>query len=254
MNVDAAILIAEERKPVRWGDYDYSSAGAYFITINEKYRQAVFGSVMDGDMVHSAAGLIAARCLQDIHDHFPMVTVDCSVVMPDHVHAILAVQTDSIDLTVSSVSSVSSVGIVRIVRIGRLKQFLWWSDRSNRRYRSWFGKPNCRRSNGRNRTTTASYGTTANWNGSAPTSTTILAGGGRNALQERTTMPASSADPSVAILPAPVEPSASPFGKRYAAQTITLTSAHLAALHAGQTLALDIQNEYVVHLRLEPRA
>lgn len=67
-------------------------------------------------------------------------------------------------------------------------------------------------------------------------------------------MPASSADPSVAILPAPVEPSASPFGKRYAAQTITLTPAHLAALRAGQTLALDIQDEYVAHLRLEPHA
>lgn len=66
-------------------------------------------------------------------------------------------------------------------------------------------------------------------------------------------MPASSADSSVAILPAP-EPSASPFGKRFAAQTVTLTPEHLAALQAGQTLALDIQDEYVAHLRLEPRA
>lgn len=64
----------------------------------------------------------------------------------------------------------------------------------------------------------------------------------------------SSADPSVAILPAPADPSASPFGKRYAAQTVTLTPAHLAALHAGQTLALDIQDEYVAHLCLEPHA
>jgi hypothetical protein len=67
-------------------------------------------------------------------------------------------------------------------------------------------------------------------------------------------MPASSADSSVAILPAPAEPSASPFGERFAAQTVTLTPEHLAALQAGQTLALDIQDEYVAHLRLEPRA
>ena len=67
-------------------------------------------------------------------------------------------------------------------------------------------------------------------------------------------MPASSAESTVAILPPPVEPSASPFGKRFAAQTVTLTPEHLAALQAGQTLALDVQNEYVAHLRLEPRA
>jgi len=63
-----------------------------------------------------------------------------------------------------------------------------------------------------------------------------------------------SLDASVIILPAPVEPSASPFGERFAAQIVTLTPEHLVALHAGQTLALDIQHEYVVHLRLEPRA
>jgi hypothetical protein len=65
---------------------------------------------------------------------------------------------------------------------------------------------------------------------------------------------ASSQERSVAILPAPIEPAASPFGKRFAAQLITLTPEHLAALQSGQTLALDIQNEYVAHLRLEPRA
>jgi len=62
-----------------------------------------------------------------------------------------------------------------------------------------------------------------------------------------------SLEAAVIILPTPVEPSASPFGERFAAQTVTLKPEHLAALHAGQTLALDIQNEYVVHLRLEPR-
>ena len=64
----------------------------------------------------------------------------------------------------------------------------------------------------------------------------------------------SSLETVVAILPAPVEPSVSPFGKRFAAQTVVLTSEHLAALQSGQTLALDIQYEYVAYLRLEPRA
>lgn len=65
---------------------------------------------------------------------------------------------------------------------------------------------------------------------------------------------ATSFEAAVVILPAPVEPSSSPFGERFAAQTVTIKSEHLAALHARQILALDIQNEYVVHLRLESHA
>ena len=41
----------------------------------------------------SEAGEIAHRCLLEIPIHFPHVTIDAAVVMPDHVHAILVIQT-----------------------------------------------------------------------------------------------------------------------------------------------------------------
>ena len=40
-----------------------------------------------------------------------------------------------------------------------------------------------------------------------------------------------------------------PFGHRWGGDVATLTPAHLAALESGQTLALDVQNEYVLFLR-----
>jgi len=112
-----AILMAEERQPVRWSTYDYSSAGAYFITVCVKGREPVFGTIVDGQMVHTEAGGYAYRCLQEIPRHFPSVNVDTAVVMPDHVHAILA-----IDPTVSNSDSVSeSVSFVPTVGIGHAR-------------------------------------------------------------------------------------------------------------------------------------
>ena len=86
-----AELMAEERLATRWASYDYSSAGAYFVTICVKGRKPVFGTVSDGQMVRSEAGEIASRCLLEIPKHFPGVTVDANVVMPDHVHVIMAI-------------------------------------------------------------------------------------------------------------------------------------------------------------------
>jgi acetyl-CoA acetyltransferase len=40
-----------------------------------------------------------------------------------------------------------------------------------------------------------------------------------------------------------------PFGRRWGGDVIQLSAEHLAALQAGQTLALDVQNEYVVFIK-----
>jgi len=104
------VLIAEERLPVRWPTYDYSSQGAYFITICVKGREPVFGTVADGQMVRSQAGEFAHRCLHEIPRHFPSVTVDTAVVMPDHVHAILAIE-PSDPIVPFKKTSVPTVGI-----------------------------------------------------------------------------------------------------------------------------------------------
>jgi hypothetical protein len=58
----------------------------------------------------------------------------------------------------------------------------------------------------------------------------------------------------VAIVDQPfsVDETEQPFGKRWGGECFTLTSEHLAALQAGKTLALDVQNEYVTFVRLRP--
>jgi len=43
-----------------------------------------------------------------------------------------------------------------------------------------------------------------------------------------------------------------PFGHRWGGDVFTLSSEHLEAMQSGQTLALDVMNEYVVFLKAEP--
>ncbi len=60
-------------------------------------------------------------------------------------------------------------------------------------------------------------------------------------------------DPRFAIVDAvcDVEQSEQPFGKRWRQEGVVLNAEHLAALQEGKILALDVQEEYVVFVKLE---
>ena len=89
------------RKLTRLHDYDYSSAGAYFITICTKDRKCLFwedvGAIIDRpNGTHlSPMGKITAQCVQDIEEHYPAIHVDHYVIMPNHIHLLLQIQTDT---------------------------------------------------------------------------------------------------------------------------------------------------------------
>ena len=48
-----------------------------------------------------------------------------------------------------------------------------------------------------------------------------------------------------------VEESEQPFGKRWRQQEVVLSAEHLTALREGKMLALDVQEEYVVFVKLD---
>lgn len=60
-------------------------------------------------------------------------------------------------------------------------------------------------------------------------------------------------EPTLAIVDAPYDTleSNQPFGKRWGDEVMTLTQEHLDALHNGKLVAVDVQGEYVVFLRLQ---
>ena len=77
-----------KRTNPRMGWYDYATPGYYFITICTKEKCCFFGD----PGVLNDAGCIAQRMLEEIPDHFPGVRVDKSVVMPNHIYAVLALE------------------------------------------------------------------------------------------------------------------------------------------------------------------
>ncbi|MEO1522737.1 MAG: hypothetical protein AAFU78_18425, partial [Cyanobacteria bacterium J06633_2] len=79
------------RRSIRLKGYDYSSPGAYFITICTYQRQCLFGEIIDRKMHLNTFGHIAAACWNEIPNHFRQTILDSYVIMPNHVHGILVI-------------------------------------------------------------------------------------------------------------------------------------------------------------------
>jgi len=79
------------RRSVLLRAYDYSTAGAYFVTICAAHRECLFGEVAGGEMVLNQAGEIVSDEWLNTPAVRPDVWLDYFVVMPNHVHAIVMI-------------------------------------------------------------------------------------------------------------------------------------------------------------------
>lgn len=79
------------RRSIRLKGYDYSQAGAYFITIVAQDRMHLFGEVGKGEMQLNAAGRMILAEWEALPQRFPTVEIDAFVVMPNHVHGIVII-------------------------------------------------------------------------------------------------------------------------------------------------------------------
>lgn len=83
------------RKPQRLAHHDYTSTGAYFITVCTKDRQHLFGSVVSEEVRLNQAGKAVKQVWFGLPAHYPLVELDEFVVMPNHVHGILWIVGDT---------------------------------------------------------------------------------------------------------------------------------------------------------------
>ena len=79
------------RRSIRLPAYDYALPGAYYVTVVTKDRQAMFGEVVDGVVRMNGYGQAVDACWSEIAVHFPRVTPDAFVVMPNHIHGIVVI-------------------------------------------------------------------------------------------------------------------------------------------------------------------
>ena len=89
-----------KRKQIRIKDYDYSTPGAYFITVCTANRDKIFWSGVGADIIRpqniplSTAGKIVEQGISQIAEHYDNVFVDKFCIMPDHIHLILRIESD----------------------------------------------------------------------------------------------------------------------------------------------------------------
>lgn len=94
-----------KRKPNRLKYYDYSTLGCYFVTICTRYRRHLFGTVVSGPrggvgrddpgapcVRLSRYGEIVRKYVEMIPNVYPNVSIDQSVIMPNHIHLIVRIE------------------------------------------------------------------------------------------------------------------------------------------------------------------
>jgi putative transposase len=77
------------RQSIRLKNYDYSSVGAYFITLCTYQKQHLFGDIVEGEMVLNTMGKIIDEEWLRSAGIRKEVELDEFVIMPNHVHGII---------------------------------------------------------------------------------------------------------------------------------------------------------------------
>ena len=101
-----------KRKQIRIENYDYSTPGAYFVTVCTANREKLFWSDCRGELCSPAdtaetgdhrsplrvelsdIGTIVDKEIQKLSSVYNAVRVDKYCIMPDHIHFILSIDTD----------------------------------------------------------------------------------------------------------------------------------------------------------------
>jgi putative transposase len=98
------------RRSMRLKGYDYSQAGAYFVTICTQGRACLFGEVVDGEMRLNDAGRMVVAEWERLPALFPNVVLDAFVVMPNHIHGIVILTDPADDATDGATAIGATIG------------------------------------------------------------------------------------------------------------------------------------------------
>jgi REP element-mobilizing transposase RayT len=75
----------------RLAGWDYSTPGAYFVTICVHQFQPVFGKVVSGEVELNDLGKVADSCWKSIPRHQQQIELSEHLIMPNHVHGIIVI-------------------------------------------------------------------------------------------------------------------------------------------------------------------
>jgi REP element-mobilizing transposase RayT len=77
------------RRSIRLQGYDYSQAGAYFVTVCTQNRECMFEDIGNGKMQLNDAGRVVESVWDGLPGYYAHVELDVMVIMPNHFHGII---------------------------------------------------------------------------------------------------------------------------------------------------------------------
>lgn len=83
------------RRSIRLRGYDYSQAGAYFVTLCTYRKACLFGEIVGADMQLSTLGTLVCLEWQRTAQVRQSVDLDAFIVMPNHLHGIIVILEDA---------------------------------------------------------------------------------------------------------------------------------------------------------------
>ena len=108
-----------KRKSNRVKSYDYTTCGAYFITVCTANREKIFWKSVGADIIRpqnvplSEIGEIVQQSIWQIPEHYENVFVDQYCIMPDHIHLIIRIGTDANGRMISAPTMSTLVGSMK---------------------------------------------------------------------------------------------------------------------------------------------
>lgn len=88
----------DSKKSIRLKGYNYAQAGAYFVTICSYQRQNLFGKIVNEKEQHSEIGEVIYKEWHKTPEIRKNVTLGEFVIMPNHVHGILYIDIENVQL------------------------------------------------------------------------------------------------------------------------------------------------------------
>jgi putative transposase len=104
------------RRSLRLAGYDYSSMGAYFLTICVKNRTALFGKIINGKMVNNENANLVISNWTKLPAHYPHIVLDSFIVMPNHVHGIIMIISENKQVVWAGLKSAPTKPLSEFVR------------------------------------------------------------------------------------------------------------------------------------------
>ncbi len=120
------------RQSIRLKGYDYSNAGAYFITLCIQDREKFLSNVSDSSVDLTIAGNMIEKWWLELINKYPNIDLDEYIIMPDHFHGIIWIKNYETEINIPRIlqwfKAMSTNEYIRNVKENNWKPFnkkLW---------------------------------------------------------------------------------------------------------------------------------